>query len=434
MAATASRSKGEESFQKASRRNSVTIIIFCSLIGYVLGMGLISHHLNTLPRPMDQVLLYDTIIGKDTVVIDTIHFGTKDEMKNKLQKKKVEAHDDEEREPLVVVNCGCCPSDSMQLGFLQLSEREKDKADSSAAVNDKRTKEGQSARPPRSTKQARGELLMNRNPRLLIWAALVCLMVAFAFACPPIFLDQWLKLRAVFADLDLFLGWNVLSAVIVGGVLFLAPTWMAGLWLPDHFACSLGSFFADPLAFKGPLLLTILCACFGIATMFSIASGISQLDCEKLTQSTAQAFGEKFDALNKALQFALQLLAIMVAFAVLTSNSMRMAFRALLVEKDSDVLFPIEFVHVYGLFFSAVLAIIYLPIHYRLTQVGEEIAEKLKASLPSPTPPKPPQPQGLLQRVLDKLSVSGTGYQNLITALSILAPAITSFIAKFFEM
>lgn len=434
MAEQTSRSPREQSIQKASRRNSVAIIIFCSLAGYVGTTWFISRNLNTRPQPSEMVLLIDTV-GKDTVVVDTLRFSsTSAKGKLTVKDKDASVSEDEDRKPVVVVNCGCCPGDTSQKAAAGALARRKEVADSLAAVRsmlDRQKAATGTTKPPQRSVR---DLLMNRNPRLLIWCALVCLMVAFACACAPIFIDQWLKLRALFPDLDLALGWNVLSALCVGVVLFRAPVLMDGLWLVDDFAGPLKTFFATSWAFRGPLLFTIVCACIGIGVMFSISSGIGQLGSEKLNISSVEALGRKFDALNKALRLALQLLAIMVAFAVLTSNSLRLAFRALLVEDRTDTLFPVEFVHVYGLFFSAVLAIIYLPIHYRLTEVGEAITEKLKAAAPAPAENATPPNTGLLQRVFDKLSVTGTGYQNLMTALSILAPALTSLIAKFFEV
>ncbi|MEO8588138.1 MAG: hypothetical protein ABI432_02125 [Flavobacteriales bacterium] len=290
-----------------------------------------------------------------------------------------------------------------------------------------------------------GELLMNRYPNLLVWSALVCLMVAFSMACVPVFIDQWLSMRVQFEDLELALGVNLLGALAVGIVMVVVPTGLPGVWTPLDYGKLLATSFESPWVFKGPLLFTGLCACVGIGVMFSIGSGLIRLVNSSdgaMDVESVRKLSERFEVLNNALRLTLYLMALMVAFAVFTSNNMRISLNAMIRIKEGDILFPPEFVNIYGLFFSAILALIYLPLHYKLGEAGAAIAVRLErvkalaAALPPPppaaAPPPPPNPIiATIEDALKKFKLTDKGLDNLKLALSILAPALTALLTKY---
>lgn len=90
--------------------------------------------------------------------------------------------------------------------------------------------------------------------------------------------------------------------------------------------------------------------------------------------------------LRQKLRFFLWVIAAFIVFAILTTDALR---RSILSEVLANIeLFPSNFVYIYGLIFTFFLAVLYLPIYFRLRSKGESVAEMIDTRLKSENKPK----------------------------------------------
>ncbi|MTI19674.1 hypothetical protein E1176_01440 [Fulvivirga sp. RKSG066] len=150
--------------------------------------------------------------------------------------------------------------------------------------------------------------------------------------------------------------------------------------------------------------VTGLIALFG---MIFISKSIDQLKPDK-----KHTFKEQFTLLNNSLRFFLLVSTTLITFAVFTTGALRKAILQEVVAKGIDMI-PIEFVYLYGLQFSIVLAIFYLPIYYQLRNHAQTYLNSVDDQEAHPS----------ISAFMNE-SIS----DSLKVALSILAPLISGFL------
>ena len=108
----------------------------------------------------------------------------------------------------------------------------------------------------------------------------------------------------------------------------------------------------------------------------------------------------------------------MISFSVITTSFLRKSLLAA-VDAGSFDIFPIEFIFAYGMSFTVMLAIFYLPIYYQLRLKGVELNSKYTAVFTGDKEKLPVDKDFLIKE---------NGISNLKVALSILAPVLTSIL------
>lgn len=265
------------------------------------------------------------------------------------------------------------------------------------------------------------EVVMNRYPKLSVWAILACIMTAFASGCLPYFYSEWRRIVDAMAGETVWASakWDIVSSVFLVGVLIALPLVLVGVWTPKDYVTILGTVFTSKWGFLFPVIANIICAGFGILWIGGIASRLRQL-----VPTVIDAAAE-YASLRSSLQTALQLMALIVAFAVLTTAHLRMVIMDVLGVKAASPVFPIEFVHMYGLFFTAMLAIIYVPVHFLLRRAGEYVRV--------PVDDTPKATSTGIKGVVDSIAPGKGAWENMKAALSVLAPFLTVIIGKYIE-
>lgn len=111
---------------------------------------------------------------------------------------------------------------------------------------------------------------------------------------------------------------------------------------------------------------------FAVVGIYFINFQISRID----TNDSESKLVKRFHQLNEALNFFLFVLAVLVTGTTITTALGREALiQALPAAKE--LLFPIEFVYLYGLTFTAFIAVVYIPIYVQLKRKGLGILEHL---------------------------------------------------------
>ncbi len=278
------------------------------------------------------------------------------------------------------------------------------------------------ALPPLPTDRITPEtdVFYNKYPVMAIWSLILSIMCGFAMACIPVFgyYHKWLRDRSMRADVSALD--NILVGLVLGIVMFAVPLVMPGIWSVSDVVQHWVPLFSGPFVLWIPLLLTISSAVLGIIVMLSIASASLEL-VEKASQTpeppTAMA---RYKRLEEILRSCLAMLSAMVVLSVITSGTLRLGMMSMFRIPGIDF-FPERFVHAYGLFFSVILAAVYLPIRLKLAAAGRSL---VKLNVGGPAAQAADAPVSPSESILNELKL----------LFSILAPFLSSFLPDMFKV
>ena len=130
---------------------------------------------------------------------------------------------------------------------------------------------------------------------------------------------------------------------------------------------------------------------------------------------------QQLNFLNKKLENALQLLAVIIVFSVLTSGALGETMRAIF-KIDGFNIFPKEISYVYGTYFSLFLCIIYVPVYYYIKLNYEELKDQ--ASTIEETAAE----KGTYDKIFGEVRFKNTPLENVKLALTVLSPLLTSLL------
>jgi len=131
---------------------------------------------------------------------------------------------------------------------------------------------------------------------------------------------------------------------------------------------------------------------------------------------------ERFDTLNSYTNFCLTSLAIIIVLTVLTTGAIRESILDVISVTGLDIM-PKEFVYAYGLFFTVLLAIIYIPVQHYIKFKGCEILESLNELNEENIKNK-----RALESAKEKFDLKTTPAGTLSASLTVLAPFISSLL------
>jgi hypothetical protein len=117
----------------------------------------------------------------------------------------------------------------------------------------------------------------------------------------------------------------------------------------------------------------------------------------------------------------------MVGLGTLTKGALRQAF---LATGGNPKLFPAEYVLIHGAYFSALLALVYVPTHALLAEVGDRLVDAVFPALsPDLDLRKSAGWQTDRKALEDLLQVGTAATDDLRASLSILAPLATGVVS-----
>lgn len=282
------------------------------------------------------------------------------------------------------------------------------------------------------------DLFFNYYTKFLVWMFFFCLLIgaSFGFTLPLCAEFLWIKQR-VQGNSALILK-SIVGAIAVIAIAFgiAGGGWMSAMsgGGAEHYKSfaaimgDLGVFLHHPkYTMMALMILGSIGPMLAIAGILLVNFSMSGLD--RFTDP--KVISERFQKLSKSLNFFLFALALMISLTTVTTALGRDALVEV-VPWAADLLLPIDFVYLYGLIFTAILAIIYIPVFFQLKRKGESIL-KLIDNPAVPLEEDADSPE-IDEEVRDILMLKPTSLDNLKVSLSILGPVLTGLLSKFIEI
>ncbi|MFC2152029.1 hypothetical protein ACFLSE_05825 [Bacteroidota bacterium] len=162
----------------------------------------------------------------------------------------------------------------------------------------------------------------------------------------------------------------------------------------------------------------------GMAGLLILNKAINNIQSDSIKQKEeVHKVTLQYNRLRSDLKFYLYSLSLLVAGSILTTGMLRESILTI-IPSANDFIFPIEFVYLYGLSFSLILIIAYVPIFANLKYKSQKIVAGVEGLSAQYQPEK-------LKAIKEKLSVQSTIFDNIKVVISLLAPLITSFLPNF---
>lgn len=252
------------------------------------------------------------------------------------------------------------------------------------------------------------------SPQFMVWAFLICVQTAFfAVVAAPV----WISLRRL---KDYFIGNR--PEIVLSSLLFML-LFVVPFMIPRFL--ELG--WRSPLAHHGLKIMVL--AGFGFVIAFSVVVGIWLVHTALRTLLADSGSDEKqvasYLGLREQLLRFLTILGTMVGLVTLATGGLR---NALLAMGTSAKDFPSELVLVYGLYFTALLAVTYAPTYVTLTSVGRRLRDKL-CEFPSPESGSWADWHSNRKSVEEMLKLQVGAKENYQSVAAILAPLAGSVLS-----
>jgi len=292
----------------------------------------------------------------------------------------------------------------------------------------------------------RTNILFHQNPIFLVWIMLVSIMIAIAAGSFPAFIIQIVQLKVRYKLNTRQFSKGIVYSMIVVLILGLNSCEikgyndLIGYYKPPDIINDFHILLKDGDILKCLEISTTILSIPIFLIIFVIAISSDNISFEnspkeKIKRENAnqiftdddllkqrkmelEAIARQFEFLNQSLKGAMQILAIIVVFSVLTSSALRMSIKSVVEIKYYDI-FPIEASYVYGMYFSLFLCIVYIPSYIYLKNRFMQFKEHINMQQFD---------EQWSQTVLGTVKFEGTALDNLKLAITILAPLITSFL------
>lgn len=290
------------------------------------------------------------------------------------------------------------------------------------------------------------DLFFHYHSQFIVWMFLFsCLLgVSFGFIFP-----LWYGNRKVSSYLRLNKFQKSLSGVLaiiflVMAVLLSGGSWSLVLRSEAYYMSFVQISTSFDVLLHSPTMVVMMLISFtsiapvlALTGMFQVNFGLSQLSDIKDIRLKA----DRFRLLTESLNFYLFVLTIIISGSTITTAFGREMF--LQTFNSQEILFPIEFVYLYGLVFTLFLGLAYLPVYVQLKRKGEwlmyhllEEEKQLSEAVESKSEPEKKKaqistsPLPELTGLEDIFLMKSSSMDSLKVILSILAPLLTGVLSK----
>jgi hypothetical protein len=263
------------------------------------------------------------------------------------------------------------------------------------------------------------DLFMTYNPTFLVWMSLIALMTALSFALFPVIIKGIADIYKMTGLVGRHLFYAISITLIIGGCITLTNQVPYVLMLFDLMEKAKVLLY-HPGRLNAFIIICLIPGLTAITGQLLINYAVSKLpenifEVEAAEQKRVVA---NFLLLRNRLKFFLTADAALIVLSILTTDTLKSAIMtALSLSKSAKhVLFPQEFVYLYGLVFTLYLAILYIPVYYRLKYKGETMVESLN-------------PDNADQvKLAANFIIQESALDSFKVALSILAPIVSSLL------
>lgn len=263
-------------------------------------------------------------------------------------------------------------------------------------------------------------ILYHENRFFPIWGMLILVMITIASGSAPVFIDQFIRLKKDFNVGIVAVAKALLYTILIAGFLIVSNSSGVGYYKPPDIICDFHILFKNGKILEYIVGSTILLVIPVIAVMFLVGSCSDQLLSGRITKDIAARLTGKFATLNTVLLNSLYVLSAIVVFTVLTSGTLKETIKATVQIEGFDI-FPTEISYAYGIFFSLFLCVIYIPISFYLKQQVDYFSN-IVSDMDEPVEYK--------EKILAGIAIKNSPLDNLKTALTVLAPLITSLLPE----
>jgi len=271
----------------------------------------------------------------------------------------------------------------------------------------------------------KGQLLFTLNPNFLVWTALILIMFTLSSACLPVFIWQIIYLKNKFKLKAMHIWQSIAFAGLMIIFLIIVQLSLTGLYYPSQIIDNFNILFLHgwvvrAIAYTTPILQIPI-----LILMFLVGISAQTVNYDIKDKLSIEKAISQFSLLNQSLTWALQILAVLVVFSVLTTGTLQQTIKSVLILKEFEV-FPKEISYVYGMFFSLFLGIIYIPTYLYLKNRYSQLNKALEFGMESADE----KTQELYEKLLKSDNFGGSAIDNLKLAFTVLAPLISGFLPE----
>lgn len=262
-------------------------------------------------------------------------------------------------------------------------------------------------------------LAYNLNPKLMVWALIFSVLFGLAIGSVPLSLRRALHLARVFE-----LSWKSILGSVGGILLFfvlvLAVSSGDGsgkLLSAVQLMVDFKILFFNPRVIEAMVTIVVLSgsfAVYGILLINFCASGVHSGE----GQSVKQRFS-KLKLLDDNLNVLLGVTSILIMLSVVALSVIHQAIQNQFTVVNA-IIFPSEFIYAYGLVFTIFLAIIYLPTHFFLSQILQELKQTQEF-------------EEIETEGHSKMTLGGTLSKNFQVLFAIIAPLLGSALTEILQ-
>jgi len=255
------------------------------------------------------------------------------------------------------------------------------------------------------------------NSNCLVWIAIFSVLMGCSLALLPVILSSIKDIVLVF-ELSASRKIMVVFSTMLIGVLIYFMQHINYLMKPTEVLDRFNILLKNPYVLDGFIVVAICVALTAIAGQLFINQAIGRLPATVIGLDVIahNIIAEKFNLLRRKLKFFLLIDAALIVLSVVNTDAFR---RAIVSEVSINMdIVPRDYVYLYGVLFTFLLAIVYMPIYARLKNKGELMLKEI--------------PQNLLNadghKIASVLNIKETPIESLKVVLSILAPVLTSLV------
>jgi hypothetical protein len=266
---------------------------------------------------------------------------------------------------------------------------------------------------------SRSLFTFNKNPVLLVWLMVYCIMVATALAL-------LLPLTAVIVNM--IRDFKIPSRSIIGSLVLLAIIAIALCFFSKGRSVNLLSafgiikefniLFSSTVGLESLIYVTIAIGCVAVYGMIMTNLGVASLS--RTVGTALESIPSRFARLKDELKFHLTAVSILIMFSVITTAFIQQAIEKVITINGFPI-FPSEYVYAYGLVFTTLLAVIYLPTDYHLKTAAKQMASAI---------PEGEKTSAVKEKMV-ALGSQESGLKQLQVILSILSPILGSIFTEF---
>ncbi|MCR9171318.1 MAG: hypothetical protein NXI10_02420 [bacterium] len=373
----------------------VLIIVVFALAAGSVGFKLIMDNSNPVPKNVEEfVINYNGHAKNDTLTVTYLNQYSKDstdKVKKYIQKETPEQDSSE--------------IDSTVLESHVSGHKKKHKSTFTMDVHD---------------------AAYHQNTSFLNWTLLIIIMMSIAGGACVVFVYE---IRTLTVDLEnrlRIIGICLGLAILFGAAAGYFSGQGGNILKPSDFIDKFGVILEGGWVLDAVVRITLFLQLPIITTVFIIPVVADKITLKGNDKRSIEAASRALNKLEATLKRCLHTMAALVVFSVLTSTALGASLNDA-IDIPGFEIYPDEVSYAYGLLFSFLLAMIYIPVHLYIRAKSRELLDqvyegaKKDASLD-------------LKEAKTELVMTQSALQNLKVAFAVAAPIVSSFLPSFISL